>query len=66
VTLLVDTSVWSLALGRDVEVEAPEDALIAQLCIRHDVILLSTDQDFVHAAKHSSLKVWSARAPRPG
>ena len=139
-TLLVDMSVWSLALRRDVEVEAPEvhalkealagadfvvttglvlqellqgfagpkagqqiverfsalaliqpdrvdhvaaaglrnacrqkgvqlgtvDALIAQLCIRHDVELLSTDQDFVHAAKHCSLKVWSAMAPRPG
>ena len=137
-TLLVDMSVWSLALRRDVEVEAPEvhalkealagadfvvttglvlqellqgfagpkagqqiverfsalaliqpdrvdhvaaaglrnacrqkgvqlgtvDALIAQLCIRHDVILLSTDLDFVHAAKHCSLKVWSARATR--
>ncbi len=137
-TLLVDTSVWSLALRRDAEVEAPEvdalkealagadvvvttglvlqellqgfagpkasaqiverfsalallqperddhvaaaglrnacrqkgvqlgtvDALIAQLCIRHDVILLSTDLDFVHAAKHCSLKVWSARATR--
>lgn len=132
-TLLVDTSVWSLALRRDVEVEAPEvqalkdalagadivvttglvlqellqgfagakageqiverfsalallqpdredhvaaaglrnmcrrsgvqigtvDALIAQLCIRHDLVLLSTDQDFVHAAKHCRLKVWS-------
>ncbi len=40
------------------------DALIAQLCIRHDLVLLSTDQDFVHAAKHCSLKVWSTRAPR--
>jgi predicted nucleic acid-binding protein len=40
------------------------DALIAQLCIRHDLVLLSTDQDFVHAAKHCSLKVWSTRAFR--
>lgn len=36
-------------------------ALIAQLCIRHDVVLLSTDQDFVHVAKHCSLKVWSSK-----
>ncbi len=34
------------------------DALIAQLCIRHDVTLLGTAQDFVHAAKHCKLKVW--------
>jgi len=136
VTFLVDTSVWSLAFRRDVEVEQPEvralkdaldgadvvvttgfvlqelvqgfagakagaqiierfsalaliqpkredhiaaahlrnlcrragiqvgtvDAIIAQLCIRHDLVLLSTDQDFVHAAKHCSLKVWSSKA----
>ena len=138
-TLLVDTSVWSLALRRDVEVEEPEvqalkealagadvvvttglvlqellqgfagakasaqiverfsalaliqpdredhiaaaslrnscrragvqigtvDALIAQLCIRHEVVLLSTDQDFVHAAKHCRLKVWPSKAAKP-
>lgn len=34
------------------------DALIAQLCVRHELTLLSTDRDFVHAAKHCSLKVW--------
>ena len=138
-TLLVDTSVWSLALRRDVEVEEPEvqalkealagadvvvttglvlqellqgfagakasaqiverfsalaliqpgredyvaaaglrnacrragvqigtvDALIAQLCIRHELVLLSTDQDFAYAARHSSLKVWSFKAAKP-
>ena len=137
-TLFVDTSVWSLALRRDVEVEAPEvqvlkdalagaevvvttgivlqellqgfsgakassqiverfsslaliqpdredhiaaaslrnacrrsgvqigtvDALIGQLCIRHDLVLLSTDQDFVHASKHCDLKVWSLKAAK--
>lgn len=36
------------------------DALIAQLCITHDLELLSTDQDFVHAAGHSRLRLWSA------
>src|SRR5437870_11061185 len=34
------------------------DALLAQLCIRHDLTLLTTDNDFVHAATHCSLKVW--------
>ncbi len=34
------------------------DALLAQLCIRHRLTLLTTDKDFVHAAKHSQLKVW--------
>ena len=132
-TLLVDTSVWSLALRRDVNVIEPEvdalkaalagsdvvvttglilqellqgfagpksrtqiiesftslslvqpdredhiaaadlrntcrragvqvgtvDALIAQLCIRHNLMLLSTDKDFAHAAQHCKLKLWS-------
>jgi len=34
------------------------DALIAQLCIRHALTLLTTDQDFNHIAKHSDLAVW--------
>jgi predicted nucleic acid-binding protein len=34
------------------------DALLAQLCIRHDLTLLTTDNDFVHAASHCALKVW--------
>lgn len=36
------------------------DALIAQLCIRHEAVLLSTDKDFAHAAKHCALKFWSS------
>ena len=134
-TLLVDTSVWSLALRRDADVSGPEvqrlreallgsdvvvttglvlqellqgfagakaqkqiverfaalpliqpdredhiraaelrntcrragvqlgtiDALLAQLGIRHDLMLLTTDQDFLHAAAHCPLRVWSAR-----
>ena len=40
------------------------DALLAQLCIRHDVVLLSTDNDFALAAKHCPLRVWSATARR--
>jgi predicted nucleic acid-binding protein len=37
------------------------DALIAQLCIRHSLTLLSTDRDFEHIAQHTELKVWRAR-----
>ena len=135
-TLLVDTSVWSLALRRDVEATEPEvheltdalfgadvvvttglvfqellqgfsgakaqiqiierfaalpllqpdrddhigaatlrnacrragvqigtiDALLAQLAIRHDLTLLTTDKDFTRAAKHCALRVWPAKA----
>jgi hypothetical protein len=35
------------------------DALLAQLCIRHELTLLTTDIDFEHIAKHSSLLVWA-------
>lgn len=38
------------------------DALLAQLCIRHELILLTTDNDFSLAAKYCSLRVWSFRA----
>ncbi len=37
------------------------DALLAQLCIRHDLTLLTTDKDFLHAAKHCRLRAWPAR-----
>lgn len=36
------------------------DALIAQLCIRHELILLSTDADFRHAARFCPLRNWAA------
>jgi predicted nucleic acid-binding protein len=36
------------------------DALFAQLCIRHKLTLLTTDNDFLRAAAHSELKVWKA------
>ena len=135
-TLLVDTSVWSLALRRDAEATEPEvqelkealfgaevvvttglvlqellqgfsgakartriiarfaalpllqpdrddhigaaalrnacrqsgvqlgtiDALLAQLAIRHDLTLLTTDKDFTHATKHCPLRVWPAKS----
>jgi len=35
------------------------DAVLAQLCIRHDLVLLSTDRDFHLAAKHCPLRIWS-------
>lgn len=38
------------------------DALLAQLCVRHELILLTTDNDFLLAAKHCSLRVWSSKA----
>ena len=35
------------------------DALLAQLCVRHDLTLLSTDNDLKLAAPHCSLRVWA-------
>lgn len=35
------------------------DALIAQLCIANNVTLLTADGDFIHAARHIPLRVWS-------
>lgn len=34
------------------------DALLIQLCGRHELTLLSTDQDFRHAARHVPFKLW--------
>ena len=34
------------------------DVLLAQLCLRHDLQLLTTDGDFVHVAAHCPLRVW--------
>ena len=35
------------------------DALLAQLCMRHDLTMLTADQDFTRVAEHSRLKLWS-------
>jgi predicted nucleic acid-binding protein len=35
------------------------DALLAQLCIRHDLTMLTTDRDFRMLASHSPLKLWN-------
>lgn len=39
------------------------DVLLAQLCIAHDLTMLSTDNDFVHLARHAPLKLWRAATP---
>ena len=36
------------------------DALLAQICIRHDLIMLTTDGDFSHIADWVPLKLWRA------
>jgi predicted nucleic acid-binding protein len=38
------------------------DAVLAQLCIRHELTLLTTDKDFAFASKHCALQTWPARA----
>jgi predicted nucleic acid-binding protein len=63
-----------LVPGRDDHVQAAElrnrcrraglqigtiDALLAQLCIHHDLTMLSTDHDFKHVAGQCALKLWS-------
>ena len=35
------------------------DALLAQLCIRHDLTMLTTDADFRRLAGNSTLRVWN-------
>lgn len=34
------------------------DALLAQLCIRHGLLMLSSDRDFQGIADHSALQLW--------
>jgi len=36
------------------------DALIAQLCIRHELVLLTADADFSRIAKHEPLTLWDS------
>jgi predicted nucleic acid-binding protein len=62
-----------LAPDRDDHIEAAElrnrcrragiqvgtiDALLAELCVRHELTMLTTDNDFTHIANHCALKVW--------
>lgn len=39
------------------------DAIIAQLCLRHDLTLLTTDKDFAGVAAHSTLRLWRSSKP---
>jgi predicted nucleic acid-binding protein len=34
------------------------DALVVQLCVHHNLTMLSTDKDFNHIARHCGLKLW--------
>ena len=36
------------------------DALLAQLCVRHELTLLSTDEDFGHIARYCALRIWGS------
>ena len=38
------------------------DALLAQLCIHHDLTMLTTDGDFRNIADHAPLKLWNDRS----
>ena len=36
------------------------DALLARLCLRHDLVMLTTDHDFELMAPHVGLRLWSS------
>jgi predicted nucleic acid-binding protein len=36
------------------------DALLAQLCLRHELLLLTTDRDFDRMAPYAKLAIWRA------
>jgi len=38
------------------------DAVLIQLCLRHDLVLLSTDSDFRSASRHVKFRLWSGAA----
>lgn len=35
------------------------DAVLIQLCLRHDLVMLSTDNDFRSASRHVKFRLWS-------
>lgn len=39
------------------------DALLGQLCLRHELLLVTTDADFAHMARIMPLRIWK---PAPG
>ena len=38
------------------------DAVLIQLCLRHDLVMLSTDNDFRSASRHVKFRLWSSTA----
>jgi predicted nucleic acid-binding protein len=52
--------VRDLCRRRGVQVGTIEAVLI-QLCRKHDLVLLSSDKDFHSAAKHVKFRLWSAQ-----
>jgi predicted nucleic acid-binding protein len=40
------------------------DALLVQICLRHELVMLASDEDFRHASAHVPLRVWSPPARR--
>ena len=40
------------------------DALLAQICMHHDLTMLTTDTDFHHIARLSALKLWRTTPER--
>jgi predicted nucleic acid-binding protein len=40
------------------------DALLIALCLRHELLLLTTDADFQHASRHVPLQCWTPTKPR--
>ena len=37
------------------------DAVLIQLCLRHDLVMLSSDNDFRSAAKHIKFRLWGTQ-----
>jgi len=35
------------------------DVLLAQLCLRHNLTMLTTDGDFLNIARYCALKLWA-------
>jgi predicted nucleic acid-binding protein len=42
------------------------DALLGQLCLRHDLTMLTADDDFRHMAGHCALRLWNASSASGG
>lgn len=36
------------------------DAILATLCIRRDLTMLTADRDFEHVARHEPLRLWAS------